>query len=457
MNTTLSSAARSMSGVLHGSDRSFQGISTDTRTLRNGELFFALQGPNFDGRDYVAKANSRGAAGAVVAGCAVIDSSEAGLAQIVVDDAKIALGQFGAAWRDSHSVRVVGVTGSNGKTTLKEMIAACLATHAPTLATEGNLNNDIGMPLMLARIESDHEFAVIEMGANHAGEIAYLASLANPDVVVITNAGAAHLEGFGSVEGVAHAKGELLEIKDRPSVAVLNADDDYFPYWSTLVADVKTLSFGFSELADVRADNIKTGISGSTFKLHLPDGESNITLPLPGVHNIRNACAAAAVATALNIDNEQIKHALENIVPVTGRIQPLDGINGCTLFDDSYNANPLSVIAAAEFLAGLNGRSWLILGDMKELGEDATELHREVGASARASGIDRLFALGDLCKHAVEGFGDQASWFREIDALIDAVSRADSDTNVLVKGSRSMHMERVVDAMRKSPAMRREA
>ncbi len=449
---SLSTAAESMRGILHGSDQRFEGVSTDTRSIQDGELFFALQGPNFDGHDYVGRAKAGGAAGAVVSRLLNDD-----IAQIQVDDAKLALGRLGAAWRNSKSVRVVGITGSNGKTTLKELVAACLNTKAPTLATHGNLNNDIGMPLMLTRIRDEHQFAVLEMGANHAGEIAYLVALANPEVVVLTNAGAAHLEGFGSIEGVAHAKGEILQAEKRPAYAILNADDDYYSYWAALVEDVETLSFGFSASADVRADDIVASPSGSQFKLHLPNETVSVSLPLAGVHNVRNACAAAAVATALDIDGEQIKYALQSVAPVQGRLQPLEGRNGCTLFDDSYNANPLSVRAAADFLASLEGKSWLVLGDMKELGAGAKELHREVGASARASGVNRLFALGDLSKFCVQGFGDGASWYPGIDALLADMVAVDSATNVLVKGSRSMRMERVVDALRLDPALSKEA
>ncbi len=452
MIDSLTSAADCMNGVLYGEDRSFDGISTDTRSIRDGELFFALHGPNFDGHDYVAKAKANGAAGAVVNSTVAHD-----IPQITVDDAKLALGHFGAAWRNSKNVRVIGITGSNGKTTLKELVAACLDSQASTLATQGNLNNDIGMPLMLARIRDEHAYAVLEMGANHAGEIAYLAALAAPDVVVITNAAAAHLEGFGSVEGVAHAKGEILQTDPRPSFAVLNADDDYYDYWISLVDDIETLSFGFGESADVRADAIEASATGSQFTLHLPDTSLPVSLSLPGVHNVLNACAAAAVATALKLTGAQIKSALESIVPVAGRLQPLVGANGCTLFDDSYNANPLSAKAAADFLASLDGEGWLVLGDMKELGEDAEDLHREVGASARASGVDRLFALGDLSRHCVDGFGDGADWYADIEALIAAVGPASASTNVLVKGSRSMRMERVVDALRVAAPEIREA
>jgi UDP-N-acetylmuramoyl-tripeptide--D-alanyl-D-alanine ligase len=453
MITTLSAAAKWMQGELRGDDREFSGVSTDTRTIREGELFFALQGPNFDGRDYVGTARERAAAGAVVAGY-----TRDHIPQISVDDAKAALGRLGAAWCAQHDLTVVGVTGSNGKTTLKELIAACLSRQGPTLATHGNLNNDIGVPLMLSRIESMHRYAVIEMGANHAGEIAYLVSLANPDVVVITNAGAAHLEGFGSIEGVARAKGEILQNAQRPKFAVLNADDDYFDYWSDLVSDVTLLSFGFSEAADVRATGIAAHASGTNFTLHIGCDRVDVSLPLAGVHNVRNACAAAAVATAVGISRDEIRAGLESVSPVGGRLEPLRAVHGATLFDDSYNANPLSVVAAAEFIATLPGESWLVLGDMKELGDDAAELHREVGEAARASGVSRLFAYGDLASNAATGFGEHASWFASLDALVDDLCEdLAENVNVLVKGSRSMRMERVVDALREPEDVRREA
>ena len=453
MIASLGAAAESMNGTLHGEDRAFAGISTDTRTLRRDELFFALEGPNFDGSDYLDTAQELGAAGAVVS--RLVDAD---IAQIKVHDTRRALGSFGAAWREQHDVTVIGITGSNGKTTLKELVKACLSQQAPTLATQGNLNNDIGMPLMLARIEDKHRFAVFEMGANHAGEIEYLTALANPDVVVITNAAAAHLEGFGSIDGVARAKGEILQNPDRPKTAILNADDAYFDYWSALVADIRMLSFGRSASADVYADEVVASGEQSQFRLHLPSKELDICLPLAGLHNVRNACAAAAVAFSLGINATQIKKALEGVSPVSGRLQALPGANGATLFDDSYNANPLSVIAAAEFLSQLSGESWLVLGDMKELGSDAAALHREVGEAARACGIDRLFGLGELSRNTVEGFGQHASWYGSIDALVDELSqKLSSSVNVLVKGSRSMHMERVVDALREVEPVRREA
>lgn len=443
MNATLSFAADTMNGTLHGADHNFAGISTDSRTIREGELFIALSGPNFDGNEFVKQAADNGAAGAIVASLAGED-----IAQIEVEDTKLALGQLAAAWRDRHPVTVVGITGSNGKTTLKELVAACLSSVASTLATEGNLNNDIGMPLMMSRIDESHKYAVLEMGANHAGEIAYLTELAKPDVVVITNAAAAHLEGFGSIEGVAHAKAEILCGEPRPGVAVLNSDDEYYSYWMSLVDGVDVLSFGLSENADIRADQIETGKGQTHFTLHLLDTTIEITLPLAGVHNVRNACAAAAAATALDVPAETIKAALESVNPVAGRLAPMQGYAGATVYDDSYNANPLSVIAAAEFLASLDGVSWFVLGDMFELGADASRIHHDVGTAIRDAGVDRLFTFGELSASACEAFGDDATPYDSLDALItDLMAALNEKVNLLVKGSRGMRMERVVDAL----------
>jgi len=453
MIASLGAAAEAMHGELHGEDGPFSAISSDSRTLREGELFFALQGPNFDGCNYVQGAHASGAAAAVVRTRVKVD-----IPQIVVEDTRLALGQFAASWRQQQEVTVVGITGSNGKTGTKELVRACLLKRSPTLATHGNLNNDIGVPLMLARITDKHRFAVIEMGANHPGEIAYLAGLARPDIVVITNAAEAHLEGFGSVHGVSRAKGEILQLAERPQAAILNADDQYFDYWSSLVTDLRSISFGLGGSADVRATGIESGVQHSKFQLHLPDEQVEVSLPLPGIHNVRNACAAAAVACSLGINAHDIRDALEAVSPIGGRLQPLRGTNAATLFDDSYNANPLSVTAAAEFLAQLSGESWLVLGDMKELGEDAADLHRALGERLSVIGIDRLYAMGELTRHTVEGFGENASWYGGIDALLDELTRKlSSSVNVLVKGSRSMHMERVVDALREVEDVRKEA
>ena len=444
MESTLASAAESMHGTLHGEDVTFRGVSTDSRTLQSGELFFALQGPNFDGTEFVSVAEERQAAGAVVQ---KMVSTE--LPVIVVDDTLKALGKLAAAWRKQMPARVIGITGSNGKTTLKELVASCLSLSASTLATHGNLNNEIGMPLMLLRLAPEHRYAVIEMGANHAGEIAYLTSLAEPEVVAITNAAPAHLEGFGSLEGVVTAKAEILTDAVRPQFAILNADDESYPFWLAKVTDATVLSFGFAAAADVRASDVVATKDGSTFELHMPDCDLQIDLPLQGAHNVMNACAAAAIACALNIDALQIKKGLETVQPVGGRLQSVRSASGATLYDDSYNANPLSVAAAAAFLASQPGDTWLVLGDMAELGSEATALHTQAGGLAKQIGVDHLLATGELSRHAVDAFGSGGQWFASVDDIVDELQRSLSGEEfVLVKGSRSMGMERVVSALR---------
>jgi UDP-N-acetylmuramoyl-tripeptide--D-alanyl-D-alanine ligase len=443
MESTLAKAAESMHGKLHGSNVPFRGVSTDTRTIAAGELFFALQGPNFDGSVFVKAAAERQAAAAVIA-----SQVETELPNITVSDTRLALGKLASSWRQEMSACVVGITGSNGKTTLKELIASCLSQTAETLATHGNLNNDIGLPLMLLRLSPEHRYAVIEMGANHAGEIEYLTSLAEPSVVAITNAGPAHLEGFGSVEGVARAKGEILQSVTRPQAAILNADDAHFEYWKSLVSDLRLLSFGLSSDATVHASDIRCVDAGSRFRLHLPDDDMLLNLPLQGIHNVRNACAAAAVALALDLSAEQIKRGLESVAPVAGRLRVLDGINDSRVIDDSYNANPTSVIAAIELLADLQGISILVLADMAELGEYSVALHRQVGAAAKKAGIHRLLATGELSRITVDAFGDGATWYESAEEIsAELATSLSPDSNVLIKGSRSMRMGRVVRAI----------
>lgn len=450
---TLVNAAAVMEGKLSGDDGRYLGISTDTRTLRPEQLFFALQGPNFDGSAFVEQAGKVGAAGAVVR--APVKSR---VPLIRVADTRHALGRLAAAWRRQLSVTVIGLTGSNGKTTLKALIASCLSTVATTTATRGNLNNEIGVPLTLAGIGPEHRFAVVEMGANHAGEIARLTSLAEPDVVVITNAAAAHLEGFGSVAGVARAKGEILQGSKRPKRAILNADDAYLSLWRSIAVDLPVTTFGLGQGADVRAVAIEAHESGSDFTLLLHGRELPVSLRLPGRHNVANACAAAAVAAALEVDDASIRDGLEATEPVAGRLNPLPAVGGATIYDDSYNANPASVVAAAEFIAAKRDEGWLVLGDMGELGSDSEKLHRQVGESARKAGVARLFATGPLMRHAVDAFGARGAWFESVDALIDALRHSlTSDVSMLVKGSRATHMERVVHALKSDNIQRRRA
>ena len=406
-------------------------------------MFFALQGPNFDGAAFVEAAARREASGVVVP--APVDAD---ISVIVVDDTLQALGLLAAEWRQQMTATVIGLTGSNGKTTLKEMLASCLSLAAETLPTQGNLNNEIGVPLMLARLGKEHRYAVIEIGANHAGEIARMTALVQPKIVVITNAAPAHLEGFGSLEGVAHAKGEILAGEFPLELVVLNADDEYFDYWCSLVPKTQVVSFGRAPQANFRASDVYATEYGSAFTLHMPDGELQIALPLFGAHNVLHACAAAAIASSLGIDEQQIKNGLEAVEPVAGRLQPVKSISGDTLYDDSYNANPVSVVAAAKFLAAQPGDSWLVLGEMAELGDDAAELHASVGSDLKSVGIDYLAATGELCRHTVAAFGDDGQWFANQAELIGMLRASlDGSSNVLVKGSRSMGMERVVAAL----------
>ncbi len=450
---TLAAAAHIMNGTLLGTDRSYAGVSTDTRMLAQDELFFALQGPNFDGGAFVSAAAKRSAAAAVLREAVDVD-----IPQITVDDTRLALGTLAASWRQRMPAKVIGITGSNGKTTVKAILANCLSQSAETLATRGNLNNDIGMPLMLLSLSKNHRYAVIEMGANHPGEIAYLTSLARPDVVMITNAAPAHLEGFGDLDGVASAKGEILQGDVSPVFVVLNADDPYFAYWNSLLSGDTVISFGVEANASVFATDVEADGDLMIFNLHIHAEEIPIRLPLAGIHNVSNACAAAAVLHGLGMDGKQIRQGLESAQAVSGRLQPVERITSVTVYDDSYNANPQSVIAAAEFLAAQPGHNWLVLGDMGELGEDEVLLHKAVGRAAKRLGIDRILATGKLSKNTVKTFGNGAQWYENIDGLVEELQRtATEDTNILIKGSRFMEMERVVEALINEPPTKRKA
>jgi UDP-N-acetylmuramoyl-tripeptide--D-alanyl-D-alanine ligase len=449
---TLATAADIMNGTLVGSDGKFAGVSTDTRTLDQGELFFALQGRNFDGGAFVSIAADKKAAAVVLPEAVEVD-----IPQITVDDTKLSLGALAGSWRKRMPAKVIGITGSNGKTTLKGMISSCLSLTAQTLATRGNFNNEIGLPLMLLSLSDEHRYAVIEIGANHPGEIAYLTSLVEPAVAVITNAAPAHLEGFGDLDGVARAKGEILQGDVSPIFVVLNADDPYFAYWNSLLAGDTVISFGVESNASVFASNIDADGDSMNFSLHIHSEEIPIRLPLAGLHNVRNACAAAAVLHGLGMDSKQIRQGLESVQVVSGRLQPVDKITALTVYDDSYNANPQSVIAAAEFLAAKPGHNWLVLGDMGELGEDEVLLHKAVGRAAKRLGIDRILAIGNLSKNTVKTFGNGGEWYENIDGLVEELQRsATEDTNILIKGSRFMEMERVVEALINEPPRRRK-
>lgn len=439
-------------GVRRGDDVEFASVSIDTRTLKPDDLFIAIRGHRFDGHEFVASARDRGASAAMVERVLDID-----LPQVVVADTRIALGRLGAAWRQNSAVQVVGVTGSNGKTTVKEMIAAILGVHAPVLWTRGNLNNDLGVPLTLLQLKPEHRFAVIEMGANHRGEIAYVSGLARPQVSVLTNAGAAHLEGFGSREGVAQAKGEIVAALDDDGVAILNADDRFVDFWREIAGQRRVLTFGFAANADVRALSSSAKIAGgaagfrTSFELVHAGTRHEISLGVAGRHNIANALAASAACLALGINMDQIAEGLSRVVPVPGRMQPLLGTKGALLINDSYNGNPSSFKAALDVLVELPGEPWLALGAFGELGENSAELHAELGRQARAMGVTRLFATGTDAERVAQAFGDGGVYCSQQDEMIRKLQEdLREGVVVLVKGSRSQRMERVVEALMQS-------
>jgi UDP-N-acetylmuramoyl-tripeptide--D-alanyl-D-alanine ligase len=455
----LTMVAAATEGRLIGEDRSFDAISTDTRTLGEGDLFFALRGERFDAAAFIEEAARRGAAGAVV------DTwQEASLPQIEVSDTRDALGALARDWRARFRLPVVGVTGSNGKTTVKEMIAGILRAQFdadraddPTriLVTSGNLNNEIGLPLSVLKLGERHRAAVFEMGAAKPRDIEYLADIASPTIGVVTNAGAAHLAGFGNEETVAATKGEMFEALTAGNVAVVNHDDKYASFWRELAAPAEVFTFGLTNGSMFKAIDIREAEVGNArqlglaFTLLAPFGSLEIRLPMAGQHNVLNALAAAAACHAAGASPDAIRDGLLGVRNVPGRLLSVIGAGGVTLYDDSYNANPVSVTAAIDFLADRAGETWFVFGDMAELGPSGPDLHRQIGEHARESGISRLFGFGENARTAVEAFGASGASYDDIDSLVDDL-RTDAHAGVtaLVKGSRCMGLDQVVDALR---------
>jgi UDP-N-acetylmuramoyl-tripeptide--D-alanyl-D-alanine ligase len=451
MNRTLACIAGACSGRLIGADREFGAVSIDSRTLAPGDLFVALKGERFDGHDFAVAAAERGAAALLVS-----RPLDLVIPQVVVDDTLAALASAAAAWRRQFSLPLAGVGGSNGKTSTKELLASILRHMGPTLATRGNLNNHIGVPLTLFRLEPGHRAAVVEMGANHPGEIAVLVDIARPTVGLVTNAGAEHLEGFGSLEGVARAEGEMFAGLDAGATAVINADDEFAPLWRGMSAARRSVSFGIASAADFRATGLRSSIEGgawvSTFGLETPLGRATVRLALPGRHSVQNALGAAAAAWACGASLEAIVAGLGKVVPVKGRLQLKPAHCGAWLLDDSYNANPTSALAGLEVLAGVAGERWLVLGEMAELGEHAVSGHVEVGRAARSHGVSRLFAVGPTTLHAVEAFGQGGRWFPDTRALAAALAESlHPGVTALIKGSRVNRLETVVEALVEPP------
>jgi len=447
MKRTLAEVARVTGGCLLGGDQPFLTVSSDSRTLEKGALFAALRGPNFDGGEFVGAAAARGAVGALV-----MRRAEADIGQIVVPDTLVALQKMALSWRGNFDIPVVAVAGSNGKTTTKEMIAAILGLRGPCLSTRGNLNNHIGVPLTLMRLDASHRSAVIEMGANRVGDVAELVRWVRPGIALVTNAGAEHLEGFGDLDGVARGEGEAIASLGPSGTAVINADDAYAGYWRNLARESRILTFGLRAPADFGAREVRRGIDDgefvTRFVLTTPAGERAVQLQAGGEHNLVNALAAAAAATAAGASLDELVAGLAQFRAVAGRLQLKAGMRNSWIIDDSYNANPSSVRAGLDVLRSVGGVTWLVLGDMAELGEHALHSHVQIGRYARECGVQRLFAIGPESSRAAEAFGAGAEWFPDADSLIRRLSaEVASGVTLLIKGSRVNRLERVVQAL----------
>ncbi|HUJ87085.1 MAG TPA: UDP-N-acetylmuramoyl-tripeptide--D-alanyl-D-alanine ligase [Burkholderiales bacterium] len=447
----LAEAAQLLAARRAGADIGFSAVSTDSRALTGGELFVALRGERFDGHAFLAAAKAAGAAAAMV------DEQYAGpapLPLIAVPDTRRALGALAQHWRARFSPVLVAVTGSNGKTTTKEMLAAILRRHCgdeAVLATTGNLNNDIGVPLTLLRLRQAHRYCAIELGMNHRGEIAYLAGIARPTIALVNNAQREHLEFMGSVAEVAAENASVYGALPADGVAVVNADDPHAALFRRAAGGRRVIDFGLEAPAAIRGGYALKPLA-SELRLRTPAGETRATLAIPGLHNVRNALAACACAHAAGVPASTIGAGLALFRPYSGRLQVKRTASGATVIDDSYNANPDSVRAAIDVLAAAGGKTVLVLGDMGEVGDMGPDFHLEVGRYARERGIDALYALGEMTAHSTAGFGDGARHFASMDGLIEAARAvAGAGATVLVKGSRFMRMERAVAALTGAP------
>ena len=442
----LSDAAKILHGELRGEDAIFYGASTDTRSLQAGQLFFAWKGDKHDAHNFLDSIEAKGAIGAIVERY----TPSVNISQIIVKDSQKALGILAKEWKKQWKGTAIALTGSNGKTTLKEMIASILREKGQTLATEGNYNNHVGCPLTVLKLTDQHEYAVIEMGANHFEEIRYLTQIVQPNVAIVNNAGPCHLEGFGDVEGVAKAKGEIFEGLGKDGIAVINADDEYANYWQSINTEHKVMTFGIKNSADVMAKNIQK----QSFELVINGESVHVDLALVGVHNILNACAAAAATYAIGITLPEIKQGLENLHCVKGRLEKIQLSPNHILINDAYNGNPASLKAGIDALEDIADHTWLVLGDMRELGDLAVALHEESGRYAKSKGFDQLFALGELSQKSAEAFGEGGRHFDHHDDIIAALQQdlkaiQNESVAILVKGSNSMKMFVVAEAMMK--------
>lgn len=440
---SLEQIAKVTGGKLVGNDCQVTSLSTDSRKIDSGSAYLALSGERFDGHDFVAAAAARGATSAIVSRPVVVD-----LPRVEVKNSLLALGQIAAINRDAFPGPVVALTGSSGKTSCKEMLAAILRCSNKVLATEGNLNNEIGVPLTLLGIGAEHDIAIVEMGAAKRGDIAYLCQFAKPDVALITNAGPAHLEGFGSLQAVADTKGEIYQSLQQAGTAVINADDRFAGQWRENTAARRVLSVSrLNRESDFFASDIRVTERGTSFKLHGPDAVAEVMLSVLGVAMVSNALLAAAAAWAAGARMSDIVEGLASVKAVKGRLH-LQSFPELNLVDDSYNANPASVTAAIDVLAAFKGRRVLVLGDMAELGDESERLHGEVGVYAAQQGIDRVLTCGAISQFAARAAGAIARHFPDKNTLIASLhAELQAGDSVLVKGSRSAGMEVVVNAI----------
>jgi len=446
VNIQLSDIARAAGGHLEGNDLAISNWSIDSRSIAAGALFFCIRGDRFDGHDYAALAVESGAS-AIVTEFAL----DASVPQLIVPDTRKAFGYFASLWRHQMSAKIVAVTGSNGKTTLKQMLSAIFAQVCNDVsrvqATHANNNNDIGVPSTLLGLQPQHRYAVVEIGANLRGEIEWCSGLVKPDVALITNVSASHLQGFGSVGDVAREKGAIYQSLGSAGIGVVNADDEYAEYWRGLLSDRRVLSFGTTSSADIRVEYN----SPNRVSLWYSTEQRSFALQLAGKHNALNAAAAAAVAIACGASLEQVVSGLQKVEPVAGRLNIIPRMGGGPLIDDTYNANPASMRAAIDVALQVQGSNptVLIMGDLLELGDQAADLHHEIGVYARTAGVAELYGYGELSKNAVRAFGENAHHYSDLQSLLDVVVRKDVRCKtLLVKGSRSMKMEAVVEVLR---------
>ncbi|MED5510757.1 MAG: UDP-N-acetylmuramoyl-tripeptide--D-alanyl-D-alanine ligase [Pseudomonadota bacterium] len=443
LSMTLEQLGRLLGCEVSAGEVKVHGAVIDTRKIRKGNLFVALKGERVDGHDFLAQAREAGAAAALVS-----EYRDDPLPQLLVKNVRQAFAKIGRAWLQQNRTKVLAITGSNGKTSVKEMVTAILRQMGPVLSTQGNLNNDLGVPLTLCRLDPEDKFAVIEMGTNHPGEIAQLVKMAQPDVAVINNIAPAHLEGFGTEAGVAIEKGAIYAGLAADGTAVVNADMPYADVWAPMIADRKVLTFGLESEADIRADYIQLDPSASHFLVEMDGVSHHFDLPLPGLHNVNNALAAIALSRALEVPVDAMVRGLASMRAVPHRLQLRAGLNDSRLIDDTYNANPGSYLQALKTLAGFNGEHWLVLGDFGELGQDSDKIHAEMGKQARDAGVSRLFTVGNSSRMAGQLFGCGAQHFEDIGTLQQSLQQELSrDVTCLIKGSRFMQLDRLADQL----------